>query len=52
MPEGRESPSPSRQSGAQIHDATGAGSVSNKPQSTKAWKDQPVNNGTEVCSNS
>lgn len=44
MPEGRESPSPSRQTGGQLHDATGSGTASDKPQ---AAKEQRVDPGTK-----
>lgn len=47
-PEGRESPSPERQSGKQLHDATGSGATKSKGEAKQDWKDQSGSKGTEV----
>ena len=48
MPEGRESPSPSRQTGGQLHEPTGTGSSKPKGEATKEWKESGGDKGTEV----
>ncbi|CAK7243195.1 MAG: hypothetical protein STHCBS139747_004706 [Sporothrix thermara] len=47
MPEGRESPSPSRQTGGQLHEPTGTGSSKPKGEATKEWKESGGDKGTE-----
>ncbi|CAK7213610.1 hypothetical protein SCUCBS95973_001857 [Sporothrix curviconia] len=46
MPEGRESPSPSRQTGGQIHDPTGTGSTKPKDEANNEWEKQGGDKGT------
>ncbi len=48
MPEGRQSPPPERQTGAQQQDATGSGTTTSKEQADKNRAKQPGNKGTEV----
>ncbi|KAL1888033.1 hypothetical protein Sste5346_009830 [Sporothrix stenoceras] len=47
MPEGRESPSPERQSGKQMHDATGTGAAKSKGEAKQDLKEQSGPKGTE-----
>ncbi|CAK7207562.1 hypothetical protein SEUCBS139899_010372 [Sporothrix eucalyptigena] len=46
-PEGRESPSPSRQTGAQLHEPPASGSSKPKEQADQEWKESSGNKGTE-----
>ncbi|CAK7265039.1 hypothetical protein SEPCBS119000_001307 [Sporothrix epigloea] len=47
MSEGRESPSPSRQTGKQLHDPTGSGASKSKGEAEEEWKSQDGSKGTE-----